>query len=241
MPDGQPAARANAGLHDQVLKRAVVALPDRQATVVDVGCGTGALLLRLRELGYRNLVGVDIAPPIEISGIAWQTADLDAPALSLADRSVGLALAVEVIEHIENPGAFLAELSRILSPTGCAIVTTPNLHSVEARLRLLLTGQLKQFDGIGDPTHIYPVFGTPFERLLARHGLVILKRWGFPENGRSLTSRPGLRFLSGLARALGVRGMPDGDQVCYVLSRSPAHAGHSTRDKRAAQTAHYQS
>src|SRR5262249_46340727 len=33
--------------------------PDRNALIIDVGCAWGALLLELRQLGYRNLIGIE--------------------------------------------------------------------------------------------------------------------------------------------------------------------------------------
>jgi len=231
--------RANPGLHEHVIARAVSSTPDRSATVLDIGCGTGALLVRLRDCGYTNLAGIDISPPPPMPGVNFHALDLDQPGFPLADESVDLAMAVEVLEHIENAGAFLAEIRRVLAPAGRLLLTTPNVHSVEARLRLLLLGHLKQFDSIGDPTHIYPVFSFPFNRLLARHGLRVAQRWGFPEDGTSPTSRGALKALSGLARLLGLRGDPDGDQVCFMLQRSDEPALDARGGKLAALTGHY--
>ena len=180
--------RANPGLHEHIIERAIAATPDRSATVLDIGCGSGALLVRL---------------------------------------------------HIENAGAFLAEIRRVLAPTGRLLLTTPNVHSVEARLRLLLLGQLKQFDSIGDPTHLYPVFNFPFNRLLARHGLRVTQRWGYPQDGTSPTSRSALRSLASLARFMGLRGDPDGDQLCLVLQHAGEAGLDTARDKEAVLTAHY--
>ena len=80
-----------------------------------------------------------------------------------------LALAVEVIEHIENPGLFLAELARLRRPGGLALFTTPNLRSAQAKLLFALGDRLKQFDSKGDATHITPIVFFPFTRLLNRY------------------------------------------------------------------------
>jgi SAM-dependent methyltransferase len=231
--------RANAGLHEHVIARAIAATPGRAAVVLDIGCGTGALLARMRDHGYTDLAGIDISPPPNMPGVRFHALDLDDPKFPFEDQSVDLALAVEVLEHIENAGRFLAEIQRVLSPTGRFILTTPNVHSVEARLRWLLLGKLKQFDSIGDPTHVYPVFGVPFSRLLTRHGLKLAQRWGFPEDGTSPTSRGALRTAAALARAFGLRGNPDGDQLCLELQRSDESALELQSRKVAAVTAHY--
>lgn len=231
--------RANAGLHEHVIARAVAATPDRAAVVLDIGCGTGALLTRMRDHGYAHLAGIDISPPSALPGVRFHALDLDDPRFPFEDQSVDLAFAVEVLEHIENAGRFLAEIHRVLSPSGRFILTTPNVHSVEARLRWLLLGRLKQFDNIGDPTHLYPVFGFPFNRLLARHRLRVVQRWGFPEDGTSPTSRGALKAAAALARVFGLHGDPDGDQLCLELQRSDEPALDLRGRKVAAVTAHY--
>jgi hypothetical protein len=110
------------------------------------------------------------------------------------------------------------------------------MHSLEARLRLLLQGGLKQFDAIGDPTHITPIFRYPFAKLLARHGLRIGRDWGHPSDGQSPTSRPLLRTLARAVHLAGLRGQPAGDNFCMVIERTTEPDGPS---KVAALTAHY--
>jgi len=235
------AERANTGLHAHVISRVLAAVPNRSAGIVDIGCGTGALLASLHSQGYSNLAGVDIAPPAKLHGVRLHALDLDDPKLPFPDHSIDLVLSVEVVEHVENQGAYLAEIHRILKSDGVALLTTPNVHSVEARLRLLFLGKLKQFDAIGDPTHIQPVFLFPFTRLLARHHLVVAKSWGFPEDGSSPTSRGWLRSMAGIARRLGLKGLPDGDQLCMWLAPDGSPPGSTPARKQDALTAHYQS
>ena len=239
--------RANAGLHAHLAQRVQHLLPARQAHLLDVGCGSGALLQRLHALGYQSLSGLDIAPPFTTHpAIRTIECDLDDCHTSLPSVSVDLALCVEVLEHLENPGSLLQELARLLKPQGLLLATTPNLHSLEARLRWLLLGRLKQFDAIGDPTHISPVFLFPFQRLLKRHGLEVVESWGFPADGSSPTSRRGLRWAARALQGLGLRGAPAGDQLCLLIRKSPVGAaptgpatGSRALAKRTAVTAHY--
>lgn len=232
--------RANAGLHPHVVERVLAEVHDRRSRIVDLGCGSGAMLGRLATQGYRELHGIDIARPADpLPGITFTEADLDAPVLPFEPGSIDLLLCVEVIEHVENPGALLKEVARVLHPQGRLLVTTPNLHSVEARLRLLLLGELKQFDRIGDPTHIAPVFSHPFALLLRRQGLQVEERWGFPLNGASPTSRPALRLLANMLGLLGLKGAPAGDQLCMLIGHCRPDTLPVAADKRHALTAHY--
>jgi len=233
------AERANSGLHGHVLEKILQLEPDRGASILDVGCGTGSLLAQLRQRGYRDLTGLDIAPPASAEGIRFVEVDLDDCRSTMPDGSVRLAVAVEVIEHVENIGSLLAELSRVLAPNGKILITTPNVHSLQARIRYLARAELKQFDRLGDPTHVYPVFQFPFRRIVARHGLEVLQSWGFPIDGSSPTSRLGLRVLSAMAVALGLRGVPAGDQLCLILGKVDGWLECGARIKRDLVTAHY--
>lgn len=240
--------RANAGLHPHVVNEVLAQAPDRQARILDLGCGSGALLGRLQAQGYTELHGIDIAAPAQpAGGIRYAEADFDNATLPYETFAFDLVLCVEVVEHLENPGAVLRELARVLRPGGRLLLTTPNVHSLEARLRLLLRGELKQFDRIGDPTHVSPVFLHPFKLLLQRQGLRIERVWGFPLDGSSPTSRPVLRWAARVLGWLGFKGSPAGDQLCLLLSHElppePSARGLAVQparpDKRQAVTAHY--
>ena len=218
------AERTGAGLHTHVSTKLLDLEPNLNRAILDIGCGTGALLSRLNSLGYVNLSGLDIAPPRTMPGIAFITGDLDEPHWPVAEGSIDVITAIEVIEHVENTGNFLHQSNRMLVPNGLLFITTPNIHSIEARLRFLLLGKLKQFDDIGDQTHVSPISLFPFSRLASRHGFVLMAHWGFPEDGSSPTSRGTLRLLAGLIKCLGARGRPAGDQLCLVLRKSRAAA-----------------
>jgi SAM-dependent methyltransferase len=232
--------RTTGGLHEFVADRLTKLFPDRNPRILDIGCGTGALLVRLRTLGFKHLCGIDIDPPEALPGISFLPCDLDNFTVPLEAGTVDLAMAVEVIEHIENIGGLLQELSRLLSSNGLLLLTTPNVHSVEARLRFLLARNLKQFDAIGDPTHISPIFLFPFQRILKRHGFFIIEVSGFPQDGSSPTSRPSLRLLAKVARLLGAKDAPSGDTLYLLVGRSedPGFAS-SFEAKKQDLTAHY--
>ena len=94
--------------------------------LADIGCGTGDLWRALRG-PFSGCIGVDAVRydglPADVS---FQPTDLDATRLPLPDAAVDAAAAVEVIEHLENPRAFVRELARIVRPGGWVVITTPN-------------------------------------------------------------------------------------------------------------------
>lgn len=88
-------------------------------SVLDVGCGTGAVLVELGKLlSADKLVGVDVVDPVahadphvaqcDIELVRNQTADLP-----FADDSFDLVFASHVLEHVEDQRGFLKELKRV--------------------------------------------------------------------------------------------------------------------------------
>jgi 2-polyprenyl-3-methyl-5-hydroxy-6-metoxy-1,4-benzoquinol methylase len=213
------AERTLPGLHSALIARLPPLSPDAQ--ILDVGCGTGAWLRRLGEAGYVSLWGVDR----DLSGFEFPSAkvatvDLDQDAFPFADQRFRLITAIEVIEHLENPGRLYRLAQHYLADGGHLLLTTPNMHSLVSRLRHLVTGQLGQFDAKGDQTHIAPLLLAGAERVFPRYGLTLVERWGYPERG-SIVYR---RWMGLAARVLGLL-LPDdipGDALCLLLRRDPA-------------------
>ena len=53
---------------------------------------------------------------------------------------------MEVIEHIPNQLGLWHEMARVVKPGGRALVTTPNVLNINARLRYLFNGTMPLFD-----------------------------------------------------------------------------------------------
>lgn len=96
-------------------------------SVLDVGCGAGWLLDRLQEDGRaRRLVGVDAAASCSTPGWEYRAGDVTAR-LPADDDEFDLVVLGEVIEHVPDPDALLAEVRRVLRPGGVLVLSTPNL------------------------------------------------------------------------------------------------------------------
>ncbi|MGR6467075.1 class I SAM-dependent methyltransferase [Rhizobium sp. PAMB 3182] len=83
-------------------------------SVCDVGCGTGALLSRIRQLGkFQRLAGVDfvIDDASRINGIEYVAAKIES--LPFADKEFDTVICTHVIEHILEYREAIAELRRI--------------------------------------------------------------------------------------------------------------------------------
>jgi len=216
MSDDLLIERTLGGLHQDLIAHLPVIAKD--APILDVGCGTGAWLHRLGGLGYSHLHGIDLDTAAFATDRATAiSANLDYDDLGLGHQTFKLITAIELIEHLENPGRLFHHVSKHLADDGVFLLTTPNIHSALCRMRFFLTGNLKQFDAKGDPTHIYPVLLTALDRVLPRHGLAIIKRWHYPEAG-SITSRLSTRIAARVA-GLVVPDPDPGDVLCLAIGR----------------------
>lgn len=109
---------------------------DSAASILDLGCGHGALVYFLREASYRNIVGVDVSPEqvaaatrLGIEGI--REGDLLETLRSLPDHCQDVVIAFDVIEHFtkEELLPFVDEVFRVLKPGGRWLIHVPNGES----------------------------------------------------------------------------------------------------------------
>jgi SAM-dependent methyltransferase len=210
--------RTVVGLHES-LGAVVRARIPADAPILDVGCGTGAWLQRLRDKGFTQLRGTDIdTAQFALPEVPIFANDLNAENWTLAPEAFRLITAIEVIEHLQNIENFFRNLHRHLQDQGLCLITTPNVHSLHARLRYFLTADMKQFGKLGDPTHLFPLLGATLERLSERHGFSIAQQWGYPGSGDAVGARPWVNATVRLLR----RVLPEpigGDVYCVFLRK----------------------
>ena len=101
--------------------------------VLDLGCGTGELAVRLAETGL-SVTGCDIsARMIEQAaanaprGINWVQLDTGWRTLPFDSASFDALVASSVLEYVSSPAALLRECARIIAPGAVMLYTVPNL------------------------------------------------------------------------------------------------------------------
>ena len=174
---GEQEGSARDNLYRHVLECLCRRRPER-GTLVDVGCGMGALLTQARHMGWHG-IGFDPSPSavararaqgLEAYELAW-------PPCDLPNESVNAVVFLNVLDHLLRPFAALEEARRVLRPDGWVYIRVPNvpLHVAWSRVLSMM--------GVEDVTimHLYG-FGR---RALLHH----LTRLGF-ENVTIRTAPP---------------------------------------------------
>jgi len=98
---------------------------------LDVGCGVGQVVQRLQEAGF-EAHGVDVSQPnIErAQKISARCRLYDGKRLPYPDQHFASAGALNVLEHVEEPEAFIRELVRVVAPGGKVVLSSPNFFRV---------------------------------------------------------------------------------------------------------------
>ena len=139
--------------------------------VLDIGCGAGLLCEPLARLGAQ-VIGVD---PSE-SNIAAAKLHADKSHVAIDYRCTTLeemdqrerfdiVLAMEVVEHVVDVGAFLERCASVLKPGGLMVVST--LNRTWKSFALAIVGAEYVLRWLPRGTHQWEKFVTPDE--LARH------------------------------------------------------------------------
>jgi len=214
------------------LQTAGVGLAD---PILDVGCGSGELLVRLAKDGFTQLTGIDPHLPedrIYPNGVRLAKQDL-----AQARGGYRLIMLHHCFEHMADPQAALGHLARLLAPGGRVLIRLPLADSFAWRHYGPCWVQ------IDAPRHFFLHTVASIKLLAGRSGFAVDKIvydsdefqfWGSEQvkmgialtDPRSFASgkNPGLfprgqlRSFKRQARRLNRSGQ--GDQACFYLVRS---------------------
>jgi SAM-dependent methyltransferase len=158
-----PSQSEGSGELAHLLRRYLGPPPKR---IVDVGCGLGSYGRGLLADGY-NWIGAEVnaADCAELARLGLPHRHVDGRTLPFADGAFDAALCLEVLEHVEEPRPFLAEVRRVAPHR--LIVSVPNCE---------LLGYL--WDHLATPWHMLEATHTNF---FTRWSLGSLLREFYPQ------------------------------------------------------------
>ena len=225
--------RCAPGTHAAAAELLAQARVPTDARVLDLASGTGAFLARLRDNGYRDLSAVELnVAGFNLEGVTPQAVDLNSSFAqgALPADAFDLVSAIEIIEHLDCPRAFLRNVHAILRDGGHLLLTTPNVASWLGRARFLLSGELRQFQrhDYDHQRHISPTTSVQMRLIFEEVGfeLVAMKTAGtfFGPAKQALFSP-----VSVMARAMW-GSLANGDVVIYLARKTQPGTGSAGRD-----------
>lgn len=136
--------------------------------MLDVGCGGGLVSEPLARLGA-NVTGIEPADDniaaarahAVDSGLAIDYRAISAETLAAEGAQFEVVVCLEVIEHVPNPAAFVATLSRLTRPGGLVLLSTLNRTLKAYALAIIGAEYVLRWLPIG--THQWDRFITPAE------------------------------------------------------------------------------
>lgn len=172
-------------------------VPGNARTLLDLGCGTGALGSALKR-----------RQALRVTGVTFSAAEAAEAAKVLDDVEVGdlntytprggpydCVVCSHVLEHLYDPGRLLRALPGVMAPGACLIVALPNVLHWRQRLRFLGGSFRYTEGGLMDSTHFRFFDWRTAGELLWGAGFEI-------EMAIADGTFPGSRFLGGLGKRL---------------------------------------
>ncbi|HYM23041.1 MAG TPA: class I SAM-dependent methyltransferase [Vicinamibacterales bacterium] len=182
---GEEAAATRAGVADRarlslgtsheaiygMVRAALAARGIRGGTLVDVGCGSGSLWPVVADR-FDRYVGLDAVryDGFPVAG-DFHAVDLDVRPWPVGSAFGAVVAAVETIEHLESPWAFVRALAAVAAPGGWVVVTTPNQLSALSLLTLITKRRFSAFQDSHYPAHRTALLESDLQRMFADAGL----------------------------------------------------------------------
>ena len=151
-------------------------------SILDVGCGEGVLTCEWAErLGDKRIVGIDLDDPkLKSEWEKRQRPNLElrveeATSLSFAEDEFDMATAIEVLEHVPEPEATVAEMARVARSH--ILVSVPR-EPLWRGLNMARGAYIKQLGNT--PGHVNHWSKRSFVSMLSQHGTIEEARSPFP-------------------------------------------------------------
>lgn len=105
------------------------ALPWKNKTVLDVGCGTGLMADVLAKAGAKKVVGIDFSPDAIATAKkehAHPNLDYRVEDIKKHKGSYDIVISLGTLEHMDKPLEILKLIKKHLNPGGTIVITSPN-------------------------------------------------------------------------------------------------------------------
>lgn len=107
----------------------------RGKIIADIGCGGGSFIDNIAGLAD-NIIAIEPTAMYQDSlrKRGYEVYSCVSDAIAVRPENVDYAVALQVIEHVQNPRTFLAEIYGLLKPGGTLLIATPNRMDILMKL-----------------------------------------------------------------------------------------------------------
>lgn len=139
---------------------------DASPTLLDVGCGAGLVAEPLAQNGF-NVTGLDASAELveaarahaASTNVAVTYTHGSVEELAAAKKKYNCVLALEILEHVNAPRAFIQNCAKLIKPGGLLILSTLNRTAKSFALGVVAAEYLLRWVPIG--THDWKKFIRP--------------------------------------------------------------------------------
>lgn len=196
---------------------------ERNARILDAGCGNGKYSAMLCRRGYVNVFSVDVLNDVKEKGFRYITASIDA--LPFDDCCFDYVFANSVIYYLTNPEDGIKEARRVLKEDGKFFFSAHTKYSIFTLWRVakrdLFRANIPHLAGMRFYSANY------YNRLLKRNGFEVILRSGFNPIYRNVdslcTAQGNGKCTVGKRTATSIRGNID-SFVDSILSEVSYHS-----------------
>lgn len=193
--------------------RIIAGFVTRGARVLDVGCGDGALLMRLEEEKQADGRGIELSQKgvneAVARGLSVVQGDADHDLATYPDNAFDFVILSQTLQATYNPRIVLEQLLRIGRKV---VVSFPNFGNWRVRRQFLLRGRMPITEDLPyswyDTPNIHFCTVRDFVTLVDEIDAQVEKAVALRGNGRIMNGRVRLRLWNALA-----------DQAIFLLSR----------------------
>jgi SAM-dependent methyltransferase len=190
-----------------------------ESKILDVGCGSGQLLIDMQKHGFKNLTGID--PYIATDIIYNSSLKIEKKYIHELHESFDFIMLHHSFEHMDNPEAVMKDIYRLLNPAGYALIRIPVASSYAHKKYGVNWYQLDA------PRHFFIHTPTSVKNLAEKVGLelkpivydsnecqFIISENYLAEKNIPFSRKKRREFLK-MAKELNVKAQ--GDQACFYI------------------------
>lgn len=211
------------GLHEFVGDKVKELFFD-SANLLDLAAGSGALSLRLQDMGFKITAYDYEENNFRLKqSIKFNQVDLNNDFSKLSDCLYDGVVAVEIIEHLENPRHLIREIYDSLVPGGKVLITTPNIDNPVSLAFYVRFGWFQWFsdENYNNEGHITPVSQYWINKFLLEAGFVDVDIVSYGDPFRVLVGWPKMKYFARLLSFLTSIDKSKQGEIMVVSARKP--------------------